>query len=428
MAVDLIKPGAGEDPREPVAGAAPAVPVAPVVPAVPVAVPVAAHAEPLVPADPPAPVAPGDVVARPLRNQLQEELPGRRGRLHDRVHSQVHAQVQSQVQDAFSLQERVQAQVQEALNARLVLRGQRPPAHRPHPAALELPPPPPPVPQVRRPGPMASWGEDWVVLDERTLKPAGVNLPRLGFVPAPVLGAVRGTWLAVWIVLFAIGAPAAALPLMILWIVATASFDEHARTLRKRRKRELNRLRTQGRTGPPPHPGGGAPPGPPPGGPRVQPPPPARPAAGPPPPPSPPVTSEAERSLERVVQRVQGARERFEEPELDLFRRVEGVLTPLLVALRTRGAPVEVRHDLEAIAREHLPRTVEDFLVLPADYAREHRTAAGTTPADELRKQLELLHTGALQLRDALHDRDVDRQVQQSRFLEAKFRRSDLDL
>ncbi|WP_432547905.1 hypothetical protein [Kineococcus sp. SYSU DK004] len=410
MAVDLIKPGAGEDPQEPVAGAAPT--------AEPTAVPTA------VPVDlppPAAPAAPHDVVARPLRNQLQEELPGRRGRLHDRVH----AQVQSQVHDAFSLQERVQAQVQEALNARLVLRGQRPPAHRPHPAALELPPPPPPAPQVRRPGPMASWGEDWVVLDERTLKPAGVNLPRLGFVPAPVLGAVRGTWLAVWIVLFAIGAPAAALPLMILWIVATASFDEHARALRKRRKRELNRLRAQGRTGPPPHPGGGAPPGPPPGGPRVQPPPPARPVAGPPPPPP---TSEAERSLERVVQRVQAARERFEEPELDLFRRVEGVLTPLLVALRTRGAPVEVRHDLEAIAREHLPRTVEDFLVLPADYAREHRTAAGTTPADELRKQLELLHTGALQLRDAVHDRDVDRQVQQSRFLEAKFRRSDLDL
>ena len=136
----------------------------------------------------------------------------------------------------------------------------------------------------------------------------------------------------------------------------------------------------------------------------------------------------AERSLAATVVRVETSADRFDAEAVELVREVDRLLRPLLAHLRTRGADAQVRHDLETLATEHLPRTVEDYLVLPDDYAREHRTAAGTTPADELRSQLLLLVEGCRQLRDAVHDADLDRQQQQSRFLEAKFRRSDLDL
>ena len=136
----------------------------------------------------------------------------------------------------------------------------------------------------------------------------------------------------------------------------------------------------------------------------------------------------AERSLAATVVRVETSADRFDAEAVELVREVDRLLRPLLAHLRTRGADAQVRHDLETLATEHLPRTVEDYLVLPDDYAREHRTAAGTTPVDELRSQLLLLVEGCKQLRDAVHDADLDRQQQQSRFLEAKFRRSDLDL
>ncbi|MFD0483860.1 hypothetical protein ACFQ46_14755 [Kineococcus sp. GCM10028916] len=138
--------------------------------------------------------------------------------------------------------------------------------------------------------------------------------------------------------------------------------------------------------------------------------------------------STAERLLAASVVRAETSGGRMDAESVDLVREVDRLLRPLLANLRTRDADPQVRHDLETLAGEHLPRAIDDYLVLPDDYAHEHRTAAGTTPADELRAQLHLLVEGCRQLRDSVLSRDVDRQQQQSRFLEAKFRRSDLDL
>ncbi|WP_432564373.1 hypothetical protein [Kineococcus sp. SYSU DK003] len=146
------------------------------------------------------------------------------------------------------------------------------------------------------------------------------------------------------------------------------------------------------------------------------------------PPATPDPVTVAERRLAAAVVTAETAGGRLEAESLELVREVDRLLRPLLAQLRTREADPQVRHDLETLAGEHLPRTLEDYLVLPDDYARQHRTSAGTTPADELRSQLQLLVEGCRQLRDSVLARDVDRQQQQSRFLEAKFRRSDLDL
>ena len=53
---------------------------------------------------------------------------------------------------------------------------------------------------------------------------------------------------------------------------------------------------------------------------------------------------------------------------------------------------------------------------------------AERTPAEELRQQLEILREAAARLRVAVHGADAERLSTQRRFLEAKFRRSDLDL
>jgi hypothetical protein len=139
-------------------------------------------------------------------------------------------------------------------------------------------------------------------------------------------------------------------------------------------------------------------------------------------------TSAAERSLAAVVVRAETSSRRLEPESLALVREVDQVLRPLLAHVRSRGADARVRHDLEGIATEHLPAALDTYLALPDEVARTHRGSSGTTPADELRSQLTLLVEGCRQLRDAVHDADLDRQQELSRFLDAKFRRSDLDL
>jgi hypothetical protein len=141
-----------------------------------------------------------------------------------------------------------------------------------------------------------------------------------------------------------------------------------------------------------------------------------------------PAVSAAERALVVTVRRVDTAVDRFERTDVVLVHEVAELLGPLLLRIAERGGDPQVRHDLETLAGEHLPRTVEDFLALPPDVARTSRNASGTTPAEELRNQLHLMVEGCRQLRDSVLSADVDRQQQQSRFLESKFRRGDLDL
>lgn len=253
---------------------------------------------------------------------------------------------------------------------------------------------PPPVAYVKRapaapPAPAPEPGPD---------STSGLN-PHL-------LGLVNAAWLAAWIICFSVGWTAVALALMFTQGAAMGylkhqgvpwaghSAERRARRLERHRRRALART----------------------------------PQAPPAPPELPDPITTAERALAAAVVRAETSAGRMDAGSVDLVREVDRLLRPLLAQVRTRQADPQVRHDLETLAAEHLPRTVEDYLVLPDDYAHEHRGPSGTTPADELRAQLQLLVEGCKQLRDAVLAADVDRQQQQSRFLEAKFRRSDLDL
>jgi hypothetical protein len=107
-------------------------------------------------------------------------------------------------------------------------------------------------------------------------------------------------------------------------------------------------------------------------------------------------------------------------------RDIDDVLRPLLRYVETRSASDEEMRHLTAIIHDYLPTALGDFTSLPAQYA-ERPGVTGTTPADDLVRQLQLLDEGANELQDLVYTGDAAQLAIQARFLDAKFRRSDLD-
>jgi len=252
-------------------------------------------------------------------------------------------------------------------------------------------------------------------LDERALTPIGLELPRVGFVPEVVVNVARFVWLGAWIALFVAGQTALALVVMFGWIAANGAYEKHRKALRRERKRQIaqqiaRQVEAKGRTELT-------------GAPEVQALP-ATPASAP----TPAATaSPAEKALSRTLRRVETS-ERFERRDAVLVGELADVLFPLLAKVAEPGADPLVRRDVETIATDHLPDSVDAYLALPAEHARTSRNSAGRTPLEELRVQLDLLLTGCEQLQEAVLRSDVSRQQAQSRFLEEKFRPSGLDL
>ncbi|WP_432495090.1 hypothetical protein [Kineococcus gypseus] len=153
----------------------------------------------------------------------------------------------------------------------------------------------------------------------------------------------------------------------------------------------------------------------------------APPAPVEPAPPADPVQALQER-LRATVDRANRAGGHLPDGAVPAVRDVEDVLRPLLAHVARRGARVEELHNLEAIVTDYLPGALERYLGLPEDYALHHRGPSGTTPAEELLTQLGLLLEGSRELQQAVYDHDARLLSEQGRFLDAKFRRSDLDL
>jgi hypothetical protein len=107
-------------------------------------------------------------------------------------------------------------------------------------------------------------------------------------------------------------------------------------------------------------------------------------------------------------------------------RDIDDVLRPLLGYIEARSASEEEMRHLTAIIHDYLPTALNDFSALPQQYA-ERPGVTGTTPADDLLQQLVLLDEGANDLQDLVYTGDAAQLAIQARFLDAKFRRSDLD-
>ncbi len=132
--------------------------------------------------------------------------------------------------------------------------------------------------------------------------------------------------------------------------------------------------------------------------------------------------------LTRTVRRAKAAGGRLPVAAVPAVREVEDVMVPLLAYLRARpGNPEELRQ-ATVIVHDHLADALDRYLALPEDYLATARTPEGRTVAEELVDQLNLLVDGAEQTAKAVYDGDAQQLAVGRRFLDAKFRRSDLDL
>jgi hypothetical protein len=130
--------------------------------------------------------------------------------------------------------------------------------------------------------------------------------------------------------------------------------------------------------------------------------------------------------LAEIVRRANADGGRLPAGAVPTVRELDDVLRPLLRYIERQSASEEEMRHLTAIIQDYLPTALNDFIALPAAYA-ERPGVTGTTPADDLVRQLVLLEEGANELQDAVYTGDAAKLAIQARFLDAKFRRSDLD-
>jgi hypothetical protein len=88
----------------------------------------------------------------------------------------------------------------------------------------------------------------------------------------------------------------------------------------------------------------------------------------------------------------------------------------------------EALHVVARTVRDYLPTSLETYLNLPRTFAMQRRIDGRRTAYEELVSQLTLLQTETGRIADALYQGEARSLSDQSRFLEEKFRRSELDL
>ena len=136
---------------------------------------------------------------------------------------------------------------------------------------------------------------------------------------------------------------------------------------------------------------------------------------------------ELQRELAEIVTAANRDGGRLPPGAVPAVRDIDDVLRPLLRFIEARSAEAEELRNLTAIIRDYLPRALRDYLALPPQYAARPGVT-GATPADDLVRQLVLLDEGVNELQDLVYTGDAAKLAVQARFLDAKFRRSDLDL
>ncbi|CAO5192276.1 conserved hypothetical protein [Frankia sp. AiPs1] len=130
--------------------------------------------------------------------------------------------------------------------------------------------------------------------------------------------------------------------------------------------------------------------------------------------------------LAALVTRVNADGGRLPPGVVPTVRDIDDILRPLLLHVERQSASDEEMRGLTAIIHEYLPQALDDFTALPPQYA-DRPGVTGTTAAEDLVRQLQLLDEGAGDLQDLVYTGDAAQLAIQARFLDAKFRRSDLD-
>jgi len=107
---------------------------------------------------------------------------------------------------------------------------------------------------------------------------------------------------------------------------------------------------------------------------------------------------------------------------------LQGIVGLLREALPRVADQPEADLLLRRTATAYLPDTLRAYLTLPAEWARTHVLADGTTPEQALLAQLQVLHEAAAQLHEAALSRDATALRVNGLFLDDRFGRSALEL
>lgn len=116
-------------------------------------------------------------------------------------------------------------------------------------------------------------------------------------------------------------------------------------------------------------------------------------------------------------------------PELNqASRRLLELLGLILERGDTLAGNPEALHITASTIRDYLPNSLETYINLPRGFALNRRIEGRRTAHEELQSQLDLLQTELQRIADAVYSGEARSLAEQGRFLEEKFRRSELDL
>ena len=122
-------------------------------------------------------------------------------------------------------------------------------------------------------------------------------------------------------------------------------------------------------------------------------------------------------------------RKRVSNEVLELVVSIKGSILAVLPTLVRDGAAGDHHtYVIKQTALEYLPETLENYLNLPPAFARLHTLKDGKNAQQLLLEQLRLLDTTMKEIVVDIHRNDTDRLLINGRFLEEKFRKSELAL
>lgn len=151
-------------------------------------------------------------------------------------------------------------------------------------------------------------------------------------------------------------------------------------------------------------------------------PPPAEPAA-----PSGSFAEEMTAALREVSWTARRAGNRLPVAALPRLGLIEDLLHPLLAHLAASPPTVDEEIAVRGIVADYLPTTLNAYLSMNTQFATMARPD-GRTPGDDLLDQLATLLQATTELAQAVYAHDAQELQVQGRFLQSKFRGTDLDL
>jgi hypothetical protein len=112
----------------------------------------------------------------------------------------------------------------------------------------------------------------------------------------------------------------------------------------------------------------------------------------------------------------------------DVVDTVRRIADTLLDTLPRVGGSFEQEQAVLRTATDYLPRTLQAYAALPAQWAQTHRLPDGGTPLDALRGQLSVLEQATTRMHDAAVGADASALLANGTFLADRFATSRIDL